>query len=320
MALAVAILALVGLPSTPSSASDVSTSVSLWSREDAEIDNCGQSFGISFEDSYDSVSINSRPEISAPISGLEIRAWFSQECIGLVNKYSRLLELILPSGERIALSRDSRRSSSTERRYSIYCQGNTSCWSHWDVYNLELGTQSQVGSYGLRFTTSYLRTICTSSGAAYVCERNIPTTKTFDVLNFFRVTQVVQPTPTPTQESGTLPQQTDSPIVEAPETFETVQRTLPKFTGTSSMLSKSQKSYLSKLLRDNPTAVSLTCTGTRFLTSTKVFESLQLRRAKAVCAYAESINPSLSTSSQTRVTSNLNTSNITLLTLIKTTD
>ena len=290
------------IPPLSVQASDVSTTIWFFGDKRAELNSCSDVWD-TYEDAYTSVSINTKPEIEAPSTGLQITVRFDQDCPGLDTRYLRTLELVKPSGERLKLVRDTNLSRISKFR-SIYCF-SFNCVSFTDVYQLSVGSDAPEGSYGLIFTTDFSRTVCTSVNASTVCESNVPTKREFEAARFFTIKQ---------SEAS----QSASPIVEAPETFETVQKTLPQFTGTSSKLSKSQKSYLSKLLRENPTGVSLTCTGTVFLTQTKVFESLQLSRARAACAYARSINLNLLTTFKTQVVRNFNSSGKTLLTLTKT--
>lgn len=177
---------------------ETSTTVFLWSTKyDSDISYCPKPYESGLRDSYDSVSLDSQPDISAPTSVLTISVDFSQDCYdpnGL--KYRRTLSLLSPSGEVIELTREPSLSRSRERTYSIYCYLYTgACWRHTDVYQVRLGSSAPSGNYGLRFDTTYLDTVCNYVNGASVCERNVPQSKSFDVPTLFNLTQTGTPAP-----------------------------------------------------------------------------------------------------------------------------
>lgn len=180
------------------SSAETTTTVFLWSTKyNSEIAFCPKPYESGLEDSYDSVSIDSHPSITAPTDVLTISVDFSQDCYdpnGL--KYQRKLSLLSPSGEVIELTKDPKLSRSRERTYSIYCYLITGgCWWHTDVYQVRLGSTAPSGNYGLRFDTTYLDTVCSSVNGASVCERNVSQSKSFDLPTLFNVTQTGTPAP-----------------------------------------------------------------------------------------------------------------------------
>jgi hypothetical protein len=286
----------------PASGSDVTTFAQIRSTE-AEIKGCGVAYrgGPAHKDSYTSASINTRPDISAPTQWLTIRVSFDQDCYDIAKtaKYNRSLALISPSGAVTELFRDRSASSARDRTYSIYCQISL-CWSHTDVYQVRFSETAESGQYGLRFSTTYRDTVCTSSSGSIVCESNVPHSKTFDVPNFLRVTQTTVPTPTPIP-AATQPVE---PVVEPKlGNWVTSQLTLRKSSGRSVVLSVSQKQQLEAFLEANSFLEKLTCTGVR-LSNASTSDNLLVRsRAKAACDYAASLIPGLSTWVQSKPTS-----------------
>lgn len=280
---------------------DVTTNVFLWSTTyDSKLQQCTDSYGLSYDDGYDSISFNSRPEILAPSSTINLRVSFSQECYGTSDKYTRTLSLIVPDGSVIPLQKNKSLSRTTEFKYSTSCQ-SVVCWYHVDVYSLKLSSQLPSGGYGVRFDTAYFRSVCTYENGASVCQRNVPTNKSFDRSNLFTLVQTGIPAPWEAgkPESGTTPAVKEAPVTKLPSAE---QKTLPQFQSSSIRLTNKQKQIILSLVESNPDADKFICTGVRYIIQNSDFNLLVRKRAKAACDYAATLNPNLSTWVQSKVT------------------
>lgn len=81
---------------------------------------------------------------------------------------------------------------------------------------------------------------------------------------------------------------------------EVISRTIPN---TSTSISATNKSALSLLIRQNPVANKLTCTGLTKLNPSSTDKSVALSKAKSFCSFAKSQNPKLMVASSTKATS-----------------
>lgn len=91
--------------------------------------------------------------------------------------------------------------------------------------------------------------------------------------------------------------------IAAPPANETVmQKQLAKFSGNNFSLTPAQKKVISDMIRANSDTTKFICTGIYLSGSTTKQIVLMRQRAKAVCAYADSLRPELKTWFQTKLT------------------
>jgi hypothetical protein len=86
--------------------------------------------------------------------------------------------------------------------------------------------------------------------------------------------------------------------------YRIVERTLGGFSPSNSVLTSSLRNSIKALVRAQANAESFTCTGLIRVSSNSRERSLIRSRAKAVCDYAESLNPMLRTFFQTKIGAN----------------
>ena len=80
------------------------------------------------------------------------------------------------------------------------------------------------------------------------------------------------------------------------------QKTLTEAVGRAILLNDIQKAEIEGVVRDNPNAEKLICTGIRLLGTSDRMNLVVRKRAKEACDYAKELNPKLSTWYQSKTT------------------
>ncbi len=103
--------------------------------------------------------------------------------------------------------------------------------------------------------------------------------------------------------------------ISAPGTMtKAVQKVMSTFTGTKTTLSVSQKQLIAKVVKDNPSATKLICTGIYLAGSSTAQNLLMRKRAKAACDYAKSLDQDLKVWYQSKSTKTRSSAGKTLIT------
>lgn len=267
---------------------------------EAVISECRDyTYGLDYADEYAWVEMDSSPQISAPTDVITIKIYFSQDCPGGKEFYTRNLSLIRPDGTLMPLVKHPTLSYSGERRYSASCYSLvTSCWGHSDVYLLRHSSAAMVGDYGLRFTTNYTGSVCSTTSGASVCERNVPFEKSFDLPRFFSLTQTGIPAPWELPEATVVPPASNSDLKLLDKA------NLTRFAGRSTSLSSAHKRAIDSLLLENPETQKVVCTSLNSKSSTLTQKVMSKKRALAACNYALSSNQNLQISTTSKEVSN----------------